>query len=77
MDPELRGFLHAEPGVRDAISAHTESRILRFRGGDRERREAPLDYFFDYFSIYGTSENREMPRIFDLCPHRKPTKVVY
>ena len=37
MDTELRGFLHAEPGARLCKMAHTQSRILRFRGGDRER----------------------------------------
>ena len=38
----LRGFLHAEPGARLRKMAHTESRILRFKGGERES-EAPLE----------------------------------
>ena len=33
MDPELRGFLHAEPGANDAMMAHTGALILRFRRG--------------------------------------------
>ena len=41
MDTGLRGFLHAKPGARLHKMAHTESRILRFRG-DRERSPTRL-----------------------------------
>ena len=37
IDPELRGFLHAEPGAHLRKMAHTGALMLRFRGGDRER----------------------------------------
>ena len=40
MDPELRGFLHAEPGARLHNMARTGALMLRFRGGDRERSSA-------------------------------------
>ena len=45
MDPELRGFLHAEPGARLHKMAHTGALMLRFRGSDHERSptsESPL-----------------------------------